>query len=875
MRGPNPVDDPDLGYGWNDNDPFKDPYPEREYVIMGDENEKYGSTVYYVDYGTHFELHSMNAGIKEDDFWSMKKKQAENELVSDLEGMSKARYNPWDRILPSQEHNWLQNHYFDHHEIFQCLFLTGGLVRTGPEQIWIKCHYDQGCGENTGSVGPGQREAVSSFELSAGSINLGFTDDYCYQGIKVGGQQQLAIQVPGLWKWPCISLGKYEFFNTSEASPETKQPWQSIVTRSIHPDPSLPGGLYNLQCWFRECKNKHFHCDANISAYLSRPRRLVSVRSSDGSLDPRLYIPSDDENVPYTTLSYQPGPSPEYNGGLQLLSSNLGSLQDRIPVHMLAQFFRDAILITRALSIDYIWIDALCIIQDSPQDRANEDSKKLQYYANSELNIAATASANSQHGILHPRDIVLHSARLTGNAVDVGIRPLAEDVFSLIRECRYFSKRPPITNKPLGEQSHAFLERISAKRTVHFTEQQMIWQCKTCLVGEDGQIGEDRDRFSQLCGKSPFDFHLGPRMREITGPNENEHHRYPDMTMTRPIEGHTGVKYSLDEALMDTNWYSFLGEYTKHSVHDSSLLLPLLSPFAKTIEKETPAIYLAGLWAMDDQIPFRSLLWYCETKGTPADNGSPSWAWSSVVGAITHPAQEMYRMDHPGAQSEWLPRNAQRQRHVLNYPHKDSQIRILAVTTRLSTSDVFGRVEGGGLRITGLVHSYTGAGTWEFAAERHSFRQSESMDRVDDFVTGSRKTFFIDGHDKDEGQTELVKDTVEEEKQFKIIEHLDTISPDDIEWNAEKHLLLLVAEFRDQLDSSRKPHITPNDSIQFIILERRASEKGNNSCYVRIGTAHLQRKNRDWGIMSGSGLWGVHSAYTEENGWKREELVLV
>ena len=155
---------------------------------------------------------------------------------------------------------------------------------------------------------------------------------------------------------------------------------------------------------------------------------------------------------------------------------------------------------------------------------------------------------------------------------------------------------------------------------------------------------------------------------------ENEHHRYPDpnMGLSSPIEGHTGVKYSLDEALMDTNWYDLLKEHSKRTINNAENILPYLSPLASRTHKQTYAKYLAGLWALDGKILFRSLLWYCKKRGRPASNGSPSWSWSSVLGEISHPAQWMYRMDHLGARLEWLPSNAKKQDNILTYPYPDS-----------------------------------------------------------------------------------------------------------------------------------------------------------------------------------------------------------
>ncbi|KAL8995495.1 MAG: hypothetical protein Q9169_004789 [Polycauliona sp. 2 TL-2023] len=122
--------------------------------------------------------------------------------------------------------------------------------------------------------------------------------------------------------------------------------------------------------------------------------------------------------------------------------------------------------------------------------------------------------------------------------------------------------------------------------------------------------------------------------------------------------------------------------------------------------------------------------------------------------------------------------------------------------------------------------------------------------------------------DKDDEEKEMLKPN-----EFILTEYLDTEDPDKIKWENETCLLLLVAEFRDELDSTQKPHMAPKDSIEFLTL-RNLANSGDANRYVRIGVAKLQRRSGivGWGKR---GLWGVHSAYVEENGWTREHLVLV
>jgi hypothetical protein len=64
------------------------------------------------------------------------------------------------------------------------------------------------------------------------------------------------------------------------------------------------------------------------------------------------------------------------------------------------QTIRDAFLVAWKLDIQYIWIDVLCIIQDSKEDWHSEARRMGAIYANSYFTIAATAAKHSQEGFL-------------------------------------------------------------------------------------------------------------------------------------------------------------------------------------------------------------------------------------------------------------------------------------------------------------------------------------------------------------------------------------------------------------------------------------------------------------------------------------------
>ena len=79
----------------------------------------------------------------------------------------------------------------------------------------------------------------------------------------------------------------------------------------------------------------------------------------------------------------------------------MATLPDRlrgIKVSDLSLTFRDAINIARKLRIPYVWIDSMCIIQDSNEDWEKEAADMTSVYSEAFLTISATSSTNSSEG---------------------------------------------------------------------------------------------------------------------------------------------------------------------------------------------------------------------------------------------------------------------------------------------------------------------------------------------------------------------------------------------------------------------------------------------------------------------------------------------
>lgn len=89
---------------------------------------------------------------------------------------------------------------------------------------------------------------------------------------------------------------------------------------------------------------------------------------------------------------------------VKLLSSNLVSFQDQIDIGKLPKTFRDAIDVVRRSDIEYVWIDSLCIIQDSKKDWASEAALMHQVYSNAIVNTAADDAKYGTEGLFRNRD---------------------------------------------------------------------------------------------------------------------------------------------------------------------------------------------------------------------------------------------------------------------------------------------------------------------------------------------------------------------------------------------------------------------------------------------------------------------------------------
>jgi len=157
--------------------------------------------------------------------------------------------------------------------------------------------------------------------------------------------------------------------------------------------------------WMRSCRENHPGCRNAPRGVLELPTRLVNVGPSDGSQNPKLVVPPrGDRAVEYLTLSHCWGGADIY----KLTSDTFSTLLSGLSLETLSKTFKDAIIITRCLGFRYIWIDSLCIFQDSPSDWDHEAACMGSVYRNSICTIAALESVDGNGGCFAQRSPSLH-----------------------------------------------------------------------------------------------------------------------------------------------------------------------------------------------------------------------------------------------------------------------------------------------------------------------------------------------------------------------------------------------------------------------------------------------------------------------------------
>ena len=392
------------------------------------------------------------------------------------------------------------------------------------------------------------------------------------------------------------------------------------------------------------CLEHHRRCGRSLNQYY--PTRLLDLLPQRLNVDLCLRTTQEDPpDRPYMTLSHCWGTA-EF---LRLTSATKNYLEAGFRLSELPKTFREAVQITRELGVRYLWIDALCIIQDSDEDWKYEAATMMKVYENSHCNISAAKAFDSEQGCFSRRDpslispIVVQTNWKTTSNTSYKVYPALWHTY--------------VRQSPLNQRAWVIQERTLAPRILHYGRDQLFWECfelDACETYPDGlpQLG-------------PFAFEKNLRYFDL----DEEISRRKSRALM-PEQKQSVYEY----------WHSIVRTYTACNLTRAEDKLMAISGLAKRIQLSLGDEYLAGLW---QGFLTSDLLWYVrysdrKQKTRPTFYRAPSWSWASVNDRVSFAPDKALQLFVP-------------------------LITILAASVDLATTNATGQVTNGFICLSGSL----------------------------------------------------------------------------------------------------------------------------------------------------------------------------
>lgn len=353
-----------------------------------------------------------------------------------------------------------------------------------------------------------------------------------------------------------------------------------------------------LDCLDNCVRNHHVNCPPPQTNALL-PDRVIDC--SDVR-KPKIVLTGGNQHGSYLTLSYVwGGPQP-----LTTTENIEEYVTQGLDISKFPQTLQDAVLVTHNIRQRYLWIDALCIIQDSAEDKNRQLGKMRYVYRNAYLSINVACAKSSQEGFLRrKRPQKVPNAQIPYRCPDGSVgsvwiaKPMDTDIPDASHS--YWDELEPINYRGWCLQ-----EKLLSPRSLVYASDTLKYFCQTETVN----IGH------ALCEPS-----TGMRLPNI---------------IYRPRGSSDAPLPEADRVAYRQAWLSVIFMYTLRKTSVPSDRLVALAGVAEQFHLVYKDQYLAGLWR---KTLLLDLLWKAEAFGRlpprPKPYRAPSWSWASIDGLVT------------------------------------------------------------------------------------------------------------------------------------------------------------------------------------------------------------------------------------------------
>jgi hypothetical protein len=323
----------------------------------------------------------------------------------------------------------------------------------------------------------------------------------------------------------------------------------------------------------------------------------------------------------------------------------MGQYKQAIPFHALPRTIQDSISVTYQLGFNYLWIDAFCIIQDSPEDKARELGKMSDVYLHAAVTIVASAAETCQDGFLgirpRPRTPPTFKAENKETPRDATKEPSQQNSqvyeaypeISLPFRCPdgsigsiiLYDREADRPEERLYTRAWTMQEYILSPRTLIYSTHQVFWKCRTAWESDGGSV--DWVEFYNFGRHKLTQLGLG-ELHAFTG-----------------ADPFTDLGANIIRGMWLSEWDEVVRTFSCMDLSLPQDKLPALCAIASEYQKLTKCDYIAGLWA---KWLIKDLSWFhgkvsrldhrhgsWKDSSRPVQWRCPSFSWASIDGTIS------------------------------------------------------------------------------------------------------------------------------------------------------------------------------------------------------------------------------------------------
>lgn len=432
-----------------------------------------------------------------------------------------------------------------------------------------------------------------------------------------------------------------------------------------------PGGsadcLSKASGMLRKCITEHSACPRD-NKDVELPKRVINVGDPATGQALRLFE-TNGERGKYICLSHCWGQGVK---PLATLTTNLEQMRKHIPVEKLPKSFSDCLEVARSLGVQYVWIDSLCIIQDSKEDWQTESSKMANIYGECHLCVTASAAANAADGLIYADHHAGTGPYLLDPAFTEKVAPgLKLYVREIPSDSSYSGFYSNIRGFGYDLPGRAWCQEefFLPPRVLQFGKGELQWDCPA-------------ESFRCHDSDSVWTFVPGTEGKFVPATTSGRHiKKLIHETLVRK----TGNLEEQKQRLWD-QWRLEVKVYSSKWLTVESDRLPAFSGMAQRFSElgaDTP--YLAGIWLAD---AWRQLCWTVigGPLRRPDKYRAPSFSWASIEGRVEF-ANHMAFNEHVICTRTLTARTAQ----------------IIGGECKSESGDAFGAVTSGYLGVLGRI----------------------------------------------------------------------------------------------------------------------------------------------------------------------------